>query len=156
MLSLRRAQLTLNTLDSLQLRTAILRIPKTVGWTADLPEGWEFIRDGHSVRVDLPDQSSLTITNVDPGPSCNARKWIEAVDDIAKLRGRRSDHVVCGEFSGVYTEFAAADEWLRGWALEAAGFALDITYRCRLLDRGKEDDRIDRILATLRYNHAAV
>jgi hypothetical protein len=79
-----------------------------------------------------------------------AGAWTEAVAHVNRSRGRPVVPVSCGGFSGYRTQFTPGDgRLLRGWALHAGAFPLDVTYACAVEDAGRDDAAVEAMLATL-------
>jgi hypothetical protein len=81
--------------------------------------------------------------------------WIKAVAQSYRVMGRALSVAQCGDLAGCVVEFSSASEWLRGWALSAGSFPLDVTYRCKLENVGRDDTVVDMMLSTLRLEAGA-
>jgi hypothetical protein len=139
-------------------------------WSLELAPGWaaqecvEHSRDERLPYVVVRPRSGdaeLRLTTFDPGRIA-AAAWVRTCAEINRLKNRPVVPVRFGVFSGCATEFAsggvlivgAADwlsgeGWIRGWALHAGPFPLDVTYRCPLSLAGRDDMAVEAMLCTL-------
>ena len=92
------------------------------------------------------------LSGVDLVPSgLDAAAWVELAGSVHPPKGRPLQHVTCGEFTGLQTQFAVGNRrWLRGWLLRAGSLALDVTYSCPIERAGQDDAVVDAMLSTLR------
>jgi hypothetical protein len=79
-----------------------------------------------------------------------AAEWVEAVAKLNRIKGRSVLCADCGDFNGFLVEFSAGEEWLRGWALHAGSIPLDVTYRCNLAAKGRDDQIVESMVNSLR------
>jgi hypothetical protein len=76
--------------------------------------------------------------------------WVDLVGRINRAKKRPVSAARCGDFVGIAVEFKSGEDWIRGWALSAEGFPLDVNYRCKIGDAGRDDLLVHRMLHTLR------
>ncbi len=79
--------------------------------------------------------------------------WVDLVGRINRAKGRLVSATRCGDFAGIIMAFTACEDWIRGWALSADALPLDITYRCKVEDAGRDDPVVDGMLNTLRLEY---
>jgi hypothetical protein len=79
-----------------------------------------------------------------------AAAWVDAVGRINRAKGRPVSATRCGDFTGLVMAFKSCEDWIRGWALSADALPLDVTYRCKAEDAGRDDPVLDGMLNTLR------
>ena len=84
-----------------------------------------------------------------------ATEWIEFATHTNRLKNRPVSKVAFGPLTGYETQFIGGNSWIRGWVLEGFGLPLDITYRCDVSLRGRDDDAITLMLQTLKMDVAA-
>jgi hypothetical protein len=138
-------------------------------WSFELAPGWsveecvEYSRDERLPYVVVRPRSGdaeLRLTTFDSG-RIGAAEWVSACAEINRRQNRPVVPVRFGVFSGCATEFAsisafsgsadvpAGDMWVRGWALHAGPFPLDVTYRSPLSLAGRDDVAVEAMLRTL-------
>lgn len=139
-------------------------------WSLELAPGWaveecvEYSRNERLPYVVVRPRSGnaeLRLTTFDSG-HIGAAEWVSTCAEINRRKNRPVVPVRFGVFSGCATEFAspsvfirgaadflAGDVWVRGWALHAGPFALDVTCRCPLSLAGRDDTAVEAMLRTL-------
>jgi hypothetical protein len=126
-------------------------------WSIIPATGWRvrpdvcLSNDGLTKVVELIPASSDSSLRLTPDDrEFDAAEWIELVALANRQKGRSISSAHCGALSGCSVEFAARDEWLRGWALTASGYPLDVSYRCQQILAGRDDDIVESMLDSLR------
>lgn len=139
-------------------------------WSLELAPGWaaeecvEYSRDERLPYVVVRPRggdAELRLTTFD-SRHIGAAEWVRTCAEIDGRKNRPVVPVRFGVFSGCATEFAsigvfmggpaecpAGDLWVRGWALHAGPFPLDVTYRCPLSLAGRDDVAVEAMLCTL-------
>jgi hypothetical protein len=125
-------------------------IELTHGWTAQTRE--EFVGDERNWFVAIVPETNDAVLRLTPDERnmMEAARWVELVATINRAMGRPVSATRCGDLAGCAVEFISSDEWLRGWALAASSFPLDVTYFCRLENARRDDPVVDSMLNTLR------
>ena len=93
------------------------------------------------LRLDVPNVDSLSL---------KADQWVDHITVINRKKRRAVAAAACGDFRGYVVQFASDKEWLRYWALHCGKLALDATYTCGTSVRGRDDDVVYAMLASLR------
>jgi hypothetical protein len=139
-------------------------------WSLELAPGWaveecvEYSRDERLPYVVVRPRSGdaeLRLTTFDSG-RIGAAEWVSTCAEINRRMNRPVVPVRFGVFRGCATEFASVgvfmggpadfpvgDVWVRGWALHAGPFPLDVTYRSPLSLAGRDDVAVEAMLCTL-------
>ena len=94
-------------------------------------------------------QLRLTPPSTDPS-QFQAEEWVQHVAEINRRKRRSVYAAACGDFSGYNIEFETKQDWLCSWALYCGVLALEATYSCGKTVRGRDDDVVYKMLATLR------
>jgi hypothetical protein len=133
------------------------------GWSIDLVPSWtakirqEVACGETSAFVAIAPKTNDALLRLTPDERgiVSAAEWVEVVGQFNRAKGRRVSATRCGDFAGYAMEFGTTGEWLRGWALCANSIPLDVTYRCRLADAGRDDPVVDSMLNTLRLERSS-
>ena len=96
-------------------------------------------------------QLRITVLNAVP-PAFDVVQWIEHVATINRRKRREVYVAAFGEFSGFHVQFAKNSDWSRGWILHDEKFALDATYTCHRALRGRDDDVVFQMLASMHHD----
>ncbi len=124
-------------------------IDVAAGWTAEIREETAFNELVPFVAIVPPTNDSLLRLTPDKRGIVSAAEWVETVGRMNRAMGRLVSAIRCGDFSGYTVSFMTGGEWLRGWALCADSVPLDVTYRCKAADVGRDDPDVDGMLNTL-------
>lgn len=125
------------------------------GWTAESRVGVAAGDNLEFVAILPTTNDALLRLTPDERGIMEAMEWVDLVGRINRAKGRSVSVTRCGDFTGCVLAFRADDEWLRGWALSADGLPLDVTYRCKADDAGRDDSVVDSMLNTLRLEKRA-
>jgi hypothetical protein len=119
-------------------------------WTLELPRGWTASQDDSVVTLVRPrgkGKVRIQLTIRDQGRFTDDDLRAAAGADLG--RNATVKKARCGDFSGLRHEHQDRGRHLRDWWLRAADLLLHVRYECSLADRGREDEAVDAILATL-------
>ena len=121
-------------------------------WTIELPDGWSAKphEDHVEIRLPLPGAKFRITPYYDESEEMSAAEWLRVAEHFTRKRRRPVLPRRCGDFVGHETRFDANGTWIRGWALLADGYGLDVSYRCASVYVGRDDEAVDGVLSTLR------
>jgi hypothetical protein len=127
-------------------------------WSIELARGWtaepraDFPAGERTELVAIVPESKDALLRLTPDERglIGAAEWVYAVGRIALAKGRRVSTIRCGDFVGNTVAFSALDERLRGWALFADSFPIDVNYRCKIQTAGRDDAVVDAMMSSLR------
>jgi len=94
-------------------------------------------------------QLRLTVPSSVP-QGFDAAQWVEHVAEINRQKLRAVFSSASGDFMGYNVQFETEMNWERGWALHCGKIALDAYYSCHKRHRGRDDDVVCEMLASLR------
>ena len=133
------------------------RLFQATTWSVSLPDGWTADPQDNYVQTCVPFAGAeLRITPYhDETGQTSPSAWVRSAEHFDRTRGRTAIQCQCGDFSGYETRFDAGTIWIRGWALVADGYGLDVNYRCITAAAGRDDLVVDDFLSTLRRRRAS-
>jgi hypothetical protein len=127
-------------------------------WSVELRVDWIPEDHGDHIVIRLPRPGAeLRFTTFDPTPAdLTAARWVETCARFDRLKGRPIIPRRYGAFAGHETWYETAGVWVRGWALAAGDFLLDVNYRCDRTEAHEDSQALDALLMTLQFHSAAV
>ncbi len=131
---------------------------QTSSWSIEPVAGWVPDEPPDHVEIRAPtSDASLRLTNfADQSGQLDARRWVEFVAHISRLKKRHVEPAHCGVFGSYRVDFESNGRWFRSWALHAGTVGLDATYSCAVHDAGRDDADLDAMLDSLLCLTAAV
>jgi hypothetical protein len=134
------------------------------GWSIDVAPGWNpqlrqtaLFGETTAFLAIVPEvNDALLRLTPDERRIMAAAEWVESVGRINRAKGRTVSAIHCGDFMGYFVQFKSGDEWLRGWVLRSGSSPLDVTYRCKATDMGRDDSVVEKMLSTLRVELTSV
>jgi hypothetical protein len=126
-------------------------------WLLTIVDGWTGEdRGDHVAIIPSSGDAELRVTTFDPGEArLTAEKWIAFCAHADRRKGRRVEPMQSGDFTGHRVEFAAPGLTIRGWALEAGGLPVDVTYRGAPDVADRDRDAVDAMVRSLRFTRLA-
>ena len=133
-------------------------------WSVDLALGWIAVLRADNRNGDPPEYVAVTVgpptgdavlqfTGCERLPGgMQAEQWVESTARINRAKGRPVLVVSFVDFSGYAVRFIAGSEILLGWALRSGQFALDVCYRCKAENSGRDDSIVESMLRSLRFH----
>ena len=129
----------------------------TGAYTVALPEGWGWQLARASVVIFRVENGvgALNLSTI----LANANAPLRASSVLAaslndRLPGVVRTHVPRGDGVDVsLAEYARGDVWWRKWVLVLGNRIVHATYNCRIGARGREDESVSRIVASIRLSN---
>ena len=124
-------------------------------WEATLPPGWSGIYEDDC--ADFTSDSEDDIGALEISAHRNAETLAVTDVDLEEMvaeevieNGALLKPVQLGDFTGFYFDYQADGVYWRTWILRCSRTMLYATYNCEPADKGKEDEPVEQILATLK------
>lgn len=119
-------------------------------WTLEIPPGWQASQDDTGVTLAKPKgRGSMRIRVTVRAHGRVTEEDLRAAAGEALQRDATLRRAKCGTFTGIRLDHASGGRHRRDWWLRAADLMLHVRYECLLADRGREDEAVDGMLATL-------
>ena len=117
----------------------------TPQWRIELPRSWCAQHGPNNVAVYHPDGVGALQFSSYRKP----QGLVTDVDLKEMATGSEMNPVRHGEFEGFKQEQEDGDTWWLRWFLRADRFAVFVTYNCKVTERGREQNQIEKILDSL-------
>lgn len=131
-------------------------ILSTAKWHLYLVDGWHAKQDGHQYILFPPDDGPVVTISSQVLDTPLSEDDINYFNREYISEGHIPSHVVFGEFSGLEFRYVEDDIYYRHSDLARGRLSLSIEYNCKIADRGKHDEAIDRMANSLGVNEGAI